>query len=225
MTQTKPSGFDPARAPQIVVIGGGGHARVLVDALRACSSLTIAVLDARPEACGSSVLDAEVIGSDDLLPALFAAGTRSFAVGVGSTQDGRLRARLFERAVALGLEPHTVVHPKAIVSPWAKLEPGVQVFAGAIVNPQAIVRKNAIINSGAIVEHDCVIGEHAHVAPGACLSGCVHVGELAHIGTGATIRQLITIGESAVVGAGAVVVKDVPPKAVVTGVPAREVQT
>jgi len=210
-------------APHVVLIGGGGHARVLIDALRAARyAPTLGILDAAEERIGSSLDGVPILGTDAMLDAIARAGTTTFVVALGGTRDNRPRARLYERACALGLQPLAIVHPGAIVSPAALLGPGVQILAGAIVNVGASLGCNVIVNTGAVVEHDCTIGDHAHVASGACLAGAIAVGRFAHIGAGATVRQLVSIGESAVVGAGAAVVKDVGPRTIVVGVPARE---
>jgi sugar O-acyltransferase (sialic acid O-acetyltransferase NeuD family) len=212
-----------AEVPDIVLIGGGGHARVLIDALRASGdSRTIGVIDADPARAGTAVFDVPVLGGDALLPELAAAGTRLFVVGLGGTRDNGPRARLFESAAALGMQPVTIVHPAATVSTYASVGAGAQILAGAVVNAGARLGRNVIVNTAAVVEHDCTIGDHAHVSTGAKLASTVSVGAGAHVGVGATVRQSISIGDRAVVGAGAVVVKDVPAGAVVAGVPAKE---
>jgi sugar O-acyltransferase (sialic acid O-acetyltransferase NeuD family) len=208
------------RAPSCVLLGGGGHARVLIDALQAaCAAQTFGILD--PDASlAEALLDVPVLGSDELLPDLARNGTTHFIVAVGSVGDATVRRRLFERALALGLAPLEVRHPSAVVSRWATLGQGVQLLPAAVVNAGACIGANVIVNTGAIVEHDCRIGDHVHIATGARLASTVDVGAGAHVGAGAVIRQSISIGAEAVVGAGAVVVKDVPPGTVVAGVPA-----
>lgn len=207
----------------VVVIGGGGHARVLIDAFQAGDhAMSMAIVDADASRVGSDMLGIPIVGTDRSLEDLVRSGTRYFAVGLAGTRDNEPRARLFERAIALGLEPLTIVHPRAVVSSHALLAPGCQIFAGAVVNACATLGQNVIVNTGAIVEHDCLVDEHAHIATGARVAGGVRIEALAHIGAGAVIRQSLCIGRSAVVGAGAAVVKDVPASAVVAGVPAKE---
>lgn len=213
-------------ASGIVILGAGGHAGVLIDALRAGGEVRpLAVVDSDPARRGSMLLDANVLGSDDLLPDLISAGTKYFIVGVGGTRNNSPRRRLFQQCVNLGLEALSVVHPTATISPWAKVGAGVQALAHAVINAGATVGANVVVNTGAIVEHDCVIGDHVHIATGARLCGMVTVGEGAHVGAGAVVRQGISIGAAAVVGAGAVVVKDVPAAAVVAGVPAKPLKS
>jgi len=210
---------------RIVVLGGGGHARVVIDCVRTSGLAEIkGVLDADPSLRGGTVLDVPVLGGDDLLSGLAKAGVTHFVVGLGGVGDNGPRTRLFELGLSVRLAPFTVRHPSAAVSRWASIGPGSQLLPGSIVNAGAVLGRNVIVNSGGIVEHDCIIGDHVHVATGARLASTVQVGASAHIGAGATVRQCIRIGEGAVVGAGAVVVKDIEPGAVVAGVPARPIR-
>jgi sugar O-acyltransferase (sialic acid O-acetyltransferase NeuD family) len=205
-----------------IVLGGGGHARVLIDSLQASELAVVhGVLDADRALWGQTLLGVPVLGGDDLLPEMSGRGVNHFAVGLGSVGDSRVRERLFEAGLAGGLKPLTVMHPSSVCSVWAKLGAGVQLFPASVVNAGAKLGENVIVNSGAIVEHDCFIGAHTHIATGAKLSGGVHIGTGAHVGAGAVVKQDIRIGERAVIGAGACVVKDVPPGTVVVGVPAR----
>jgi sugar O-acyltransferase (sialic acid O-acetyltransferase NeuD family) len=208
-----------------VVLGGGQHAKVVIDALLT-AGLTppCAILDADRSRWGTVVLGVPIVGGDECLPRLVRIGVTEFTVGVGSTNDTRLRQRLYELGLRRGLTPVTIRHPTAICSPTARLGAGAQILAAAVVNTAAVVGDNAIINTAAVVEHDCLIGRHAHVATGARLAGAVRVGEGAHIGIGATIKQGLTIGPHSVVGAGAVVVRDVGDEWVVIGVPARQLR-
>jgi sugar O-acyltransferase (sialic acid O-acetyltransferase NeuD family) len=209
----------------VVGIGAGGHAKVLVDALRLGSEYDVVGLtDADPTRWGRTVLDVPVIGGDDVLPRLKAQGVRAFFVGVGSVGDCRVRRALYVQLLALGFEPIRVIHPRAIIAASAGIGPGAMILAGAVLNAAATVGANAIINTTAVVEHDCAVGDHAHVATGAKLASGVRVGEGAHIGIGAAVRQCTSIGAAAVVGAGAVVLTDVPPGVVVAGVPARAIR-
>jgi sugar O-acyltransferase (sialic acid O-acetyltransferase NeuD family) len=208
-----------------VIFGGGGHAKVLVESLRASNSpLSLVILDQDTSRWGQQVLDVAIRGDDSLLPQLIADGARFFVVAVGGVGNNEPRRLLFERGISRGLEPLTIKHPASICSRWAKVGAGCQLLPGCIVNAGAELGRNVIVNSGAIVEHDCRIGDHVHVASGAVLSSTVTVGAGAHIGCGAAIRQLISVGEGATVGAGAVVIKDVPPHAMVAGVPARQTE-
>lgn len=205
-----------------LVIGGGGHGAVVVDALqRAGVAERIAVLDADPRRIGSDLLGAPVLGDDSFLAEALSQGFTHFIVGVGSTRDNRARASIYDRARGSGLTPLSVIHPAAAVAPSATIGPGCAIMAGAVINARASLGDNVIINTRAVVEHDTRVGNHVHVAPVACLLADVNVDSGAYIGAGATVRQSIWVGTGALVGAGSVVVRDLSPGARVMGVPAR----
>jgi sugar O-acyltransferase (sialic acid O-acetyltransferase NeuD family) len=208
-----------------LIIAAGGHARVIIDCIRAAGRLTIlGLLDADPKRWGTTLDGCPILGGDDVLERFRYQPNIGFIIGLGGVRDNRPRLALWERVCAAGLTPVSVVHPATICSPASRLGEGSLVGPGAILNAGAEVGRNVIVNSGAIVEHDCVVGDHVHLATGARLCGTVHVGPLAHIGAGAIVRQRLTVGDEAVVAAGAVVVDDVTPGAIVKGVPARPVR-
>lgn len=207
--------------PACILLGGGGHARVLIDCLQLGGAvMLVGVLEADQARWGQSMLNVPILGGDERLAELAVHDVNCFAVGVGGTGNNRPRRKLFEFALSCGLRSLTIQHPTAVLSPHATVGEGAQLLPGCIVNAGARVGHNVIINSGAIIEHDCIISDHAHVATGAKLASTVKVGVGAHVGAGATILQGITIGAGAIVGAGAVVVKDVPADVIVVGVPA-----
>ncbi len=119
----------------------------------------------------------------------------------------------------------SVVHPRAWVSPKARIEPGTYIGAGAVVNAGATVGRHCVVNTGAVVEHDCFLAEGAHVSPGAVLCGRVCVSRYAWVGAGAVILPGLSVGAYATVGAGAVVLHSVAAYDVVAGNPARVLRT
>ena len=209
------------RTPRVVVVGGGGHAVVLAEALALSDSAPIGYIAPVASKMSVGVLG-EWLGDDSAIPALCAEGVE-FAIGVGfvDATGAERRRRILDLLGEAQLR--TVVHPAAVISPSAVLEDGVFAGAGAIVGPGAVVETAAIVNSGAIVEHDCRIGANTHIATGGRMGGGVTIGADCLIGLGAVLRQGVAIGEGAVIGAGAVVVSDVAAGAKALGVPAREV--
>jgi sugar O-acyltransferase (sialic acid O-acetyltransferase NeuD family) len=208
---------DPEPKLPLIVVGGGGHAKVLVSTLLLLRCKVLGFVDVSPSI--SSLLSIGSLGDDG---AIFAHPPEKVRLvnGVGSTNSTIRRQKIYERFVEKGYVFATVVHPSAVVSPEVELGTGVQIMAGALVQPGTRLGDNAIVNTGACIDHDCLIEAHAHIAPGVTLSGAVHIGKGSHIGTGVTIIQGIKVGAASIVGAGAVVIRDVPDGVTVAGVPA-----
>lgn len=205
-----------------LLLGSGGHARVLLETMKTAGLRPpAAVLTADRGLHGGEFNGIPVIGDDDALGRLVHEGFDSFVLGIGSAADTALRVTAWQRACAAGLAAVMVIHPTAIICPTARLGEGIQLLPRSVVHSAAELDDNVIINTGAIVEHDCRVGPGSHIATGAILCGGVTVGKGAHVGAGAVVRQGITIGEGALVGAGAVVVRDVDAGARVVGCPAR----
>lgn len=204
----------------ILIIGAGGHGRVIADLVRACGRDVLGYLDEDRAIHGQRIQGVDVLGGDDHLDE-FSPEQVVLANGIGSVTSLELRLRVFTRLSSAGYLFEVLVHPGATVATSLSLCSGAQIMAGAVVQTGARIAENAIVNTGAIVDHDCVIGRHSHVAPGATLCGNVQLGERCFVGAGSTIIQGIRIGDGAFVGAGAVVVSDVENAVRVAGVPAR----
>ena len=204
----------------VLLVGAGGHAKVLIDALLACSVDIIGIVTREPVSSGA-LLGVKFVGTDAGI-AQFPPSAVELVNGVGSVRSTQLRREVYERFKAQGYSFASVIHPAAVVGREVRCGEGVQIMAGAVVQSGSEIGDDVILNTRSSIDHDCRLGAHVHVAPGAVLSGGVTIGAGAHIGTGAVIMQSIVIGEGAVVGAGGVVVRDVAAGAVVYGVPARE---
>jgi len=203
---------------RIVIIGAGGHGKVVAETLIAMGTYEIAgFID--PALAGRTVLGMPVLGGDEVIPTLRATGIAMVFVALG---DNHVRQRLGTQFHDLGFSLPTLVHPSAVVSPSTQLGWGVLVMPLAVINADARVGDMVIINSGSIVEHDCEIGAAAHIAPGCSLGGSVTVGERTLLGVGSSIRPNTRIGADVVVGAGAAVVADLPDGAQAFGMPARQ---
>lgn len=207
--------------PELLLIGAGGHARVLLDALMLTGARVAGLLDADPGLAGGKVLGYPILGGDEVLRQR-EPGWCALVNAIGSTKSMARRRALYLELSAQGHRFASVLHPAATVSRHAATEQGVQIMAGAVIQACARIGVNSIVNTGATVDHDCRIGAHVHVAPGATLSGDVHVGDETHVGCGATVIQGVRIGARCTVAAGAVVLRDVPDGSTVAGVPARE---
>jgi sugar O-acyltransferase (sialic acid O-acetyltransferase NeuD family) len=201
----------------VIVIGGGGHAKVLVSALLLRERSVLGFVDLDLEL--PPLLGARHLGDDSAVLA-HPPGSVQLVNGVGSISCTRNHRKVYDRFVQKQYCFATVIHPSAVVAPEVQIEDGVQVLAGAVVQAGCRLGTNVIVNTGARIDHDCIIDSHAHVAPGVTICGAVQVGAGAHIGAGATVIQGIRIGAGSMVGAGAVVIRDIPQGAKVVGVPA-----
>jgi len=207
---------------RLVIVGAGGHARVLAEIVSLSGKYRlVGFTDLEANTNRNQLLDLPVLGSDEVLPELLAQGIENAIIGVGSVGDNEVRRNLFEEIVRIGFHPAVLVHPKAVISPTARLGRGIAVMASAIINANARLGDNVIVNSGAVVEHDCLLGDHVHVTSGVRLASGVHLGQESHIGLGASVIQGISIGRGCLIGAGAVVIRDIPDHVVAFGVPAR----
>lgn len=207
----------------VLIIGAGGHARVLLDLMLEHSKILLGIVDANPALKGKEIFGVPVIGQDDLVFG-YSPEAIQLVNAVGSVGSMLVRKGIFEKFKALGFSFQTIVHHSALLGKEVVLAEGVQVMAGVIIQAGAQIGRNSLINTASTVDHDCRIGDHVHIAPGATLSGNVTVGEGTHIGTGANIIQGVHIGRNVIVGAGAVVVGNLPDGVVAVGVPARVVQ-
>lgn len=212
---------NPSQPPQttrskLILIGGGGHAKVVLDSLSPTDRARLAgFLDDDPAAGLLDMPDAPAhLGP---LAEMDRLGDTQLIIAIG---DLRLRRRLIDQLTHAAFCP-AVVHRSAVISASATLGAGVLVGPGAIINAGARAGNHAIINSGAIIEHDCVLGVNTHIAPGATLGGGVRVGEHTLVGLGSTVLPGITIGTGCTIGAGSVVTRDVEDGATVAGVPGR----
>lgn len=205
-----------ASTPNIVLIGGGGHALVVGEAARQAGMTLLGVIDDASPCVAETVLGLKQLGSLAAMAATLKADT-SWIICMGD-----LAAR-HQILTALGLQEEqgiSVLSPQAFISPLARVGRGTFVAPRAVLHTAAMVGTHCIINTGAIIEHECQIGSNSHIAPGATLGGRARVGAGTLIGLGATILPGIRIGNGSTVGAGAVVVRDVEDGETVVGVPA-----
>lgn len=201
----------------LVLLGAGGHARVLAALALAAGHPVLGVCDPTLAAEGiSRWADLDVLGDDSALDGL-PPDRVALMLGIGQLARGNLRERLYAVWRARGYDFPALVHPSAWIAPGVVLGDGVQVMAGVVIQPGCAIGENSIVNTRAGVDHDCRIGRDVHVAPGATLCGTVTIDDGAFIGAGATVIQGLCIGARAVVGAGVTLVQDLAPMTSVLG--------
>jgi len=197
-----------------IILGAGGHAVVIADALKKCGFPIRGFLD-DGVLTGVEILGIKVLGKiedcryyQDCL----------FIIGIG---DNTVRGSI---AHTYRLEYGTVIHPSAIIGHQVSIGAGTVVMAGCVINSGTIIGEHCIINTTASVDHDNRIGDFTHISPGAVLGGSVVVGSGTHIGIGAKVKNNITISENVVVGVGAVIIKGIEESGTYVGVPARRIK-
>ena len=195
------------------VLGGGGHAKVVISTLLAAGFEIAAVYDDAEVKWGQTCLGFPIQGPLAALPTDFPV---SAVIALGDNHTRRTIAQRFPTVQWL-----TVVHPHAWVHTSVVLGAGTVVFAGAVIQPETRIGSHCIINTGASVDHDCRLGDFVHLAPGTHLAGEVEIRDGALLGIGSVVLPGRRIGEWAIVGAGGGVVQDLPERCIAIGVPAR----
>lgn len=198
----------------VILIGGSGHAKVIIDGIQAAGDHVAGILD-DGIVPGTAVLDVPVLGSVGNYRAFSA---HKFLIAIG---NNGIRRRIAEK---LNVSWYTAIHPTAVVSGYAHIDPGTVVMPNAVINADAKIGAHCIINSGAIVEHDDVLADYVHLSPGAALGGTVRVGAQTHIGIGVVVKNNLNICGACTIGAGAVVVKDITEPGTYAGIPARRMK-
>ena len=215
---------DYSRLKRLVIYGAryDGSAKTVLDIIRLGKQYkVVGFLDDNVNLRKGQIESLPLLGGGEKLRELEELEIRYIAFAIG---DNELRELLVKRALACGLTPINAIHPRAVVAKDVKMGTGVWVAAGAVVNPGAVIGDGVVINTGATVDHDCVLSDYTNISPGCHLSGRTVVERYAFLGTGAVTLPDAVISEGAIVGAGAVVLKHVPARTTVVGVPAREPQ-
>lgn len=208
---------------KVVIIGAGGHAKVIADIIQKSGDIVYGFLD-------DNIEKGTIIANDEKLKVIGDLNARfslpvthsdlEFIIAIG---DNKRRKEIAETMVK-NIRYYTAIHPLAIIGLDVKVEPGTVIMANACINASSKIGKHCIINTGAIIEHDNVIKDYVHISPNATLCGTVTVGELTHIGASATVKNNITITDNCTIGAVAVVVKKIEEEGTYVGVPAKRMR-
>lgn len=204
----------------LVILGAGGHSKVVVDLVSALGVPIRAMFDDDVAKHGSRCAEILIVGGITM-EAVASFLPAQGVVGIGSN---RIRQQLVRRLAGMEFAA-ALVHPRAYCAPSVSLGQGSVVFAGAVIQPETIVGRHCIVNTAASIDHDCRLGDFVHVCPGVRLAGSVRLGDGVLLGTGAVVIPGVTIGDHAVVGAGTVVIHDIPAGATAVGNPARIIKT
>lgn len=201
---------------KVVIIGAGGHAKVIAEIIKQSGDQLIGFLDDNKDIQYKEIFDEKiVIGTSNDIEKY---KDCYFIIGIGNNQ---IRKKLSNR----NLKWYTAIHPKAIIASYVKIAEGTVVMPGVVINPGTIIGKHCIINTSSSVDHDNIIEDYVHISPGSHLAGTVHIKEGTWICAGAIIINNITIEKNSIIGAGAVVLKDInEPNNTYIGIPAKKLK-
>jgi len=197
-------------ATALVVYGGGGHSKTIIELVRAAGSLRLVGIIDDNLPIGMSILGLPVLGGADRLPGLFADGVRLAVNAVGGIGNVSVRIRVFDTIARAGFSCPTLVHPSAWVESSVHLADGVQVLAKTYISSDVQIGFGSVINAGVVVSHDCILGRIVNLSPGAMLAGGVVIEDYVQVGMAATINLNIRVGQEARIGNGATVKSNVP---------------
>lgn len=208
----------------ILLIGGGGHCKSVLDSLLLSGEYSNMGIIDRKDKMGETMMGIKVVGSDDDLLELFQEGYTHAFITIGSIGNPDLRISLYNRVKEVGFLIPTIIDPSAKVSLFSTIGEGVFIGKNAVINSCVVIDKCAIVNSGSIVEHDCQIAPFAHIAPGVVLGGDVKIGENSHVGINSGVKQGVSIGKNTIIGLGSMVNKDIKDNTVAYGNPCKEMR-
>ncbi len=207
-----------SKGEKIVLIGGGGHCRSVIDVAESAGREILGIIDDfRP--VGDSVLGYPVIGSDRDIERYV--NETEFIVTVGQIKDASVRRYLHDRVLGAGGKFATLISPLAHVSRYAQVGEGTVVMHNAVINAGAVIGNGCIINTASNIEHDAVIGHLTHISTGAMINGGAVIGNNVMVGSGAVVLQNVIVDDGCVIGAGAVVARPTEEIGIYVGVPAK----
>ena len=202
---------------KVIIIGAGGHAKVIADIIEKSGDEVVGFLDDNKENGANVIKNYKVIGgSNNRFAMAITKENVEFVIAIGDNQKRK------EISNSPNLKFYTAIHPSAQIGLDVRIEEGTVIMANSCINSSAKIGKHCIINTGAIIEHDNIIEDYVHISPNATLGGTVKIGESTHVGIGSIVKNNITICKNCTIGAGAVVVKNILEEGTYVGVPARE---
>lgn len=205
---------------EILIVGAGGHSKVIVDILQQNMEYEIAGLIDMPGTSGFWGIP--VIGRDeDLVRLRNEMHVNHAFVALG---NGRLREKVTQKAIAAGFALVSIISRDAVVSRHARIGNGTVIMPGAVINADAVIGDGCIVNTNASVDHECQIGDYTHIAPGCALSGKTVIGRQCMLGTGCRVIDGINIGDDTIIGAGTVVIDSIAGNCTVVGVPGKTIK-
>ena len=194
----------------IIILGSGGHAKVIADALKLLGKQVLGFVTNSKES-KKDIIGINILGDDSILDK-YSSIDIDLANGIGSIPYDSTRWDVAKKMRNKGFHFPTIIHPTAFVSSDISFDEGIQIMAGAIIQAGTTIGMDTIINTSVAIDHDCSIGKNCHLAPGTVCSGGVSIERGVHVGTGSIIIQNINIGKDTNIAAGSILHKDVESK-------------
>lgn len=190
----------------IILVGGGGHCKSVIEVAESAGCEILGILDL-PEFIGAKILGYEVLGSDTDVAKY--ADKAEFVVTLGFIKNPALRIKLHGNIINQGGKLATIIASTSHVSNHAEIGEGTVVLHQATVNAGAKIGKGVIINTAANIEHGVVVGDYAHISTGVMVNGDCKVGANTFIGSRSVLANGVKVCDNCVVGAGSIVIKDI----------------
>ena len=203
---------------KIVVIGRGGHSKVIADMILSDQENDI-VCYLDDKYAGLGLVENTYYGPiSSAMQLVEHFNDLKFIVAIG---DNKVRQSIVQKLKLSAENYISVIHKSAVISPSAKIGQGTVIMPNSVINADTKIGVHSIINTGSVIEHESILGDFSHVCPGTTLTGTVQIGEGGYIGAGSTIIPNIKIGDWAIIGAGATVITDIPSHCTAVGIPAK----
>ncbi|MCK6604153.1 MAG: acetyltransferase [Ignavibacteriaceae bacterium] len=207
---------------RLVIIGAGGHAKVLISVIQEDKLFDIVGFTELNES--EEVFGVPYLGSDDQLGSMMEeSDCHMAALGLGYIKINNHRNNLYNYAKKIGYTFPPIISKKSNISDYAIIGNATAIFPGVVVNPDAVIGTGCILNTNSTVEHDVNIGDFVHISPSATVCGGVKIGENTIIGAGAVIIQSVSISANTFIGAGSVVLRSLTEPGIYVGVPAKKI--
>lgn len=208
----------------IILIGGGGHCKSLIDVIEEEGSYKIVgILDDAIDLLGTKICGYPILGGDELIKELSLKGY-SFLISVGQINEGKIRERIFNYCLDLGCNLPNIISPHAYVSKNVKMGKGNVVFHGSIINSETVIGNNNIFNNKSLIEHEVQIGNHNHVSTNSAVNGQVVIGDNNFLGSGSIVINNLVLGNHLILGAGSVLVDSILDSGTYVGIPAKKIE-
>jgi sugar O-acyltransferase (sialic acid O-acetyltransferase NeuD family) len=188
----------------IILIGGGGHCKAVIDVVEQEGLFNIVGIIDKPEMLGENLLEHQIIGDDSELINVVK-NCKNALITIGQIKSPSARINLFNKLLKLGFKLPTIISPRAYISKHSSLGIGSIIMHDSVISADVVIGDNCIINTKSIIEHGSSIENHCHISTNAVINGEVFIGEGSFIGSGAVTKECIKIDNNFFAKAGSII--------------------